>query len=277
MTLLGKFSRLIIVDRQDGQFFLDAGSDGRLPLVTGDTPPGTKVGSALEVFVYRDTEEAIVATLKRPLVCVGQTARLEVESVQPMGAFLRWGLPKDLFLPFGEQTREVKTGDQVFVYVYLDNQGRITASMKLEKFLDKNIDAFHVGQKVSLLVYAKTQLGFKAIINGTHTGVLYQNEIFQPVSLGQELDGFIKHLRTDGKIDLCLQPSGYRGVDEFSQRILDALKKNDGFLPVTDKSPAETIEKLFGLSKKKYKMTVGTLYKNQLITLEPNGIRLKRV
>ncbi|MFM8268717.1 MAG: S1 RNA-binding domain-containing protein [Pseudomonadota bacterium] len=277
MTLLGKFSRLIIVDRQDGHFYLDAGREGRLPLVTGDTPPGTKVGSTLDVFIYRDTEEALVATLKKPLVCVGQTARLEVESVQPIGAFLKWGLPKDLFLPFGEQTREVKAGDQVFVHIYIDNQGRITASMKLEKFLDKNIDAFQVGQKVSLLVFSKTQLGFKAIINGTHTGVLYQNEIFQPVSVGQELLGFIKHLRTDGKIDLCLQPSGYRGIDEFSQRILTVLEKHNGFLPVTDKSSAETIEKLFGLSKKKYKMTVGTLYKNQLITLEKDGIRLKRV
>ena len=206
------------------------------------------------------------------MAVVGDTARLEVESVQPVGAFLKWGLPKDLFLPFGEQTRELSPGDQVFVFLYLDNQNRITASMKLEKFLKKNLDVFRMGEKVSLLVYAKTDLGFKAIINGSHTGVLYENEIFQPISLGQKVDGFIKHLRTDGKIDLSLQPSGYRGVDEFSRRILEALEKNNGFLAVTDKSSAETIEALFGMSKKKYKMTIGTLYKKELIGMDPGGI-----
>ena len=180
-------------------------------------------------------------------------------------------------MPFGEQTREVKAGDQVFVTVYLDNQERITASMKLEKFLKKTFDDYHVGQKVDLLIYSRTDLGFKAVINGTHTGVLYQNEIFQPLSIGQKVEGFIKHLRTDGKIDLSLQPSGYRGIDEFSNRILEALEKNNGFLPVTDKSSAEQIEALFGMSKKKYKMTAGTLYKKQLIIIEENGIRLKRI
>ncbi|NBX76721.1 MAG: GntR family transcriptional regulator [Proteobacteria bacterium] len=277
MSLLGKSCRLIIVDRLDGQFYLDAGRDGRIPLLGGDTPPGTKVGSTLDVFIFRDSENALVATLKKPLATVGQIAYLPVDSVQPVGAFLKWGLPKDLFLPFGEQSREVKPGDQVFVYVYLDNQERITASMKLEKFLKKTFDAYQVGQKVDLLIYSKTDLGFKAVIDGTHTGVLYQNEIFQPLTIGQKVEGFIKHLRTDGKIDLCLQPSGYRGIDDFSKKILDALESNNGFLPVTDKSSAEQIEALFGLSKKKYKMTVGTLYKKQLIIIEDKGIRLKRV
>lgn len=276
MTLLGKISRLLVVDRLNGDFYLDAGREGRIRLMSGDTPPGTKIGSALDVFIFRDSENAVVATLKRPLACVGQTARLEVDSVQPVGAFLKWGLPKDLFLPFGEQTREVRPGDTIFVHLYLDNQNRITASMKLEKFLSKDIDSFRVGQKVSLLIYSKTELGFKAIINETHTGVLYENEIFQPVSVGQTVDGFIKHLRTDGKIDLSLQPSGYRGIDDFSQRILDALEKNNGFLPVTDKSSSETIEDFFGMSKKKYKMTVGTLYRKQLIAIEDGGIRLKK-
>ncbi|NBT57912.1 GntR family transcriptional regulator [bacterium] len=276
MTLLGKISRLLVVDRLNGDFYLDAGREGRIRLMSGDTPPGTKIGSALDVFIFRDSENAVVATLKRPLACVGQTARLEVDSVQPVGAFLKWGLPKDLFLPFGEQTREVRPGDTIFVHLYLDNQNRITASMKLEKFLSKDIDSFRVGQKVSLLIYSKTELGLKAIINETHTGVLYENEIFQPVSVGQTVDGFIKHLRTDGKIDLSLQPSGYRGIDDFSQRILDALEKNNGFLPVTDKSSSETIEDFFGMSKKKYKMTVGTLYRKQLIAIEDGGIRLKK-
>lgn len=277
MSILGKSCRLIIVDRLDGQFYLDAGRDGRIPLLGGDTPPGTKVGSTLEVFIFRDSETGLVATLKKPLATVNQIAFLEVESVQSIGAFLKWGLPKDLFLPFGEQTREVKAGDRVFVYVYLDNQERITASMKLEKFLKKTFDDYHVGQKVDLLIYSRTDLGFKAVINGTHTGVLYQNEIFQPLSIGQKVEGFIKHLRTDGKIDLSLQPSGYRGIDDFSNRILEALEKNNGFLPVTDKSSAEQIEALFGMSKKKYKMTAGTLYKKQIIIIEENGIRLKRI
>jgi len=267
----------MIVERIEGQFYLDAGRDGRIPLLGGDTPSGTKIGSSLEVFIFRDSENALVATLKKPLASVGQIAYLPVDSVQSVGAFLKWGLPKDLFLPFGEQTREVKPGDQVFVYVYLDNQDRITASMKLEKFLKKTFDDYQVGQKVKLLVYSQTDLGFKAVINGTHTGVLYQNEIFQPLAIGQEVEGFIKHLRTDGKIDLSLQPSGYRGIDDFSKKILEALEKNNGFLPVTDKSSAEQIEALFGISKKKYKMTVGTLYKKQLIVIEEKGIRLKRV
>lgn len=274
MPLLGKFSRLLVAERRDGDFYLDAGSEGRVRLISGDTPPGTNIGSSLDVFLYRDSENNLVATLKKPLAVVGEIGCLEVDSVQPVGAFLKWGLPKDLFLPFGEQTREVKPGDQVFVFLYLDNQNRITASMKLEKFLKKNFDVFTVGQKVSLLIYSKTDLGFKAIINGTHTGVLYKNEIFQPISVGQKVDGFIKHLRTDGKIDLSLQPSGYRGVDEFSRRILEALEKNSGFLAVTDKSTSDSIEALFGMSKKKYKMTVGTLFKKQLIVIESDGIRL---
>ena len=276
MIEIGKQNRLMIVERTPGRLFLDGGADGKIALMTQEAPAECQVGSMVTVFIYTDAQGDLIATTKIPLTSVGEFASLEVASIQKVGAFLNWGLPKDLFLPFREQTRELRVGDKVVVYLYLDSSQRISASMRVEKYLDKNPGNYFEGLKVNLFIYGATDLGFKAVINGRHLGILYKNEIYQPVHIGQKVDGYIQFIREDGKIDLSLQPSGYRGVKDFGQKILDLLEKNGGFLSVTDKSSAEEIKNLFGLSKKKYKMTVGTLYKKNLITIEEGGIRIRK-
>lgn len=212
------------------------------------------------------------------LAKVGELATLRVVSLEPVGAFLDWGLPKDLFLPFGEQTWPVEVGQEVIVFLYVDNTGRIASSMRLEKFLDKDPSVYksiyQPEQKVDLLIIDETDLGYKAIINSKHLGMLFKNEVFQDLRYADQITGYIKKVRDDGKIDLILQPFGSKGAGDLGQKILDILKEKNGFLPLTDKSPPEVIYNLFGVSKKKYKMALGGIYKKKLITIEENGIRL---
>lgn len=205
---------------------------------------------------------------------VGEFAILRVVSLEPVGAFLDWGLPKDLFLPFREQTRELQIGHEIIVYIYTDNTGRSASSMRIEKFLDKDTSVYRVEQKVELLIFGQTDLGYKAIINGKHLGMLYKNEVFQDIRYADQLTGYIKKVREDGKIDLILQPFGSKGADDLGQKILDLLKEKGGFLPLTEKTPPDTIYELFGVSKKKYKMALGGIYKKKLITIESDGIKL---
>jgi predicted RNA-binding protein (virulence factor B family) len=274
MVQLGKINRLMVVEKQPGRLYLDAGTQGRLALRIQEAPDSCEVGSMVDVFLYSDAEGNLIPTTQKPIVTVGEFAKLKVTSIQKVGAFLDWGLPKELFLPFREQTRELRVGDHAIVYVYLDSSQRISASMRIEKHLQTASGNYFEGLKVELIVFSATELGYKAIINGSHLGMLYKNEIYQEVPFGQKIEGYIQRVREDGKIDLSLLPSGYRGVKDFGQKLLDLLEKNGGFLAVTDKSSAEVIHNLIGLSKKKYKMTVGTLYKKKLINIEENGIRL---
>lgn len=205
---------------------------------------------------------------------VGDFAILRVASIEPVGAFLDWGLPKDLFLPFREQTRELQVGHEIIVCLYTDNNGRISSSMRLEKFLDKDTSVYTVEQKVDLLIIGKTDLGFKAIINGKHLGILYQNEVFQDLRYADQVTGYVKKIRDDGKIDLILQPFGNKGTGDLGEVILSKLAEKGGFLPLTDKTTPEIIYNLFGVSKKKYKMALGGIYKKKLITIESDGIKL---
>lgn len=209
-----------------------------------------------------------------PVPQAGDYAILRVASIEPVGAFLDWGLPKDLFLPFREQTRELQVGHEIIVCLYTDNNGRISSSMRLEKFLDKDTSVYTVEQKVDLLIIGKTDLGFKAIINGKHLGILYQNEVFQDLRYADQVPGYVKKIRDDGKIDLILQPFGNKGTGDLSEVILAKLTEKGGFLPLTDKTTPEIIYNLFGVSKKKYKMALGGIYKKKLITIEPDGIKL---
>lgn len=205
---------------------------------------------------------------------VGEFAILRVVSIETVGAFLDWGLPKNLFLPFREQTRDLTVGHEIIVYLYLDNTGRISSSMRLEKFLDKDTSLYKPEQKVDLLIIGETDLGFKAIINGHCLGILYKNEVFHDLRYSDQIAGYIKKIRPDGKIDLILQPFGSKGAADLGQQILDLLKEKNGFLPLTDKSPPEKIYELFGVSKKKYKMALGDIYKKKLVRIEPDGIYL---
>jgi len=216
-------------------------------------------------------------TPETPLAWVGEFAFLKVVDIKEIGAFLDWGLPKDLFLPHSEQTRSIQVGQSVIVYIYLDKTERITASMRLDRHVSSEPEKYTEGQEVDLLIVAETDMGFKAIINNHHWGVLYHSEVFQPLSYGQRIKGFIKKLREDSKIDLILQQAGHKAAQgDIGPKILEELKKQGGFLPVNDKTSAETIYDLFGVSKKKYKIALGGLYKKRLITVDEDGIRLAK-
>lgn len=275
MVELGKMNTLPVLRKSDIGLILDGGTLGDILLpkryVSADSTPD----DSIDVFVMRDSEDRLVATTQTPLAMVDEFAFLRAISVTGIGAFLDWGLPKDLLVPFREQKIKMREGDSYMVRIYLDRvSNRLAASSKLDKFLDQVPADYSDGEAVTLLVCAKTDLGYKAIINGAHWGVLFHNEVFQPLQRGQRLEGFIKCMRPDGKIDLCLQKPGYEKVTDLTDIILDYLKAQGGFMPLTDKSPPETIQARFGVSKKTYKKAIGALYKKRLIAFENNGTTL---
>ncbi|MBP1753283.1 MAG: uncharacterized protein H6Q57_2119, partial [Geobacteraceae bacterium] len=231
----------------------------------------------IDVFIYRDSEDRLVATVQKPRAVVGEFALLRVKDNTRIGAFLDWGLDKDLLLPFGEQISPVKKGEQVVVRLYLDNSGRIAASAKLEKYLIPADGSLSEGDEIELLPYAFTELGAKVIINDTFGGVLFRNELYAKPGRGERLRGYVKKIRDDGKIDVTLRKGGVQGAATDRDTILAALKDRDGFLPLTDKSTPEAIARLLRLSKKSFKKGVGGLYKEGLIDITVEGIRLRTV
>jgi len=274
MLNIGKINKLNVVKKQGTDVYLDSGISGKVLLADKKLTASCQVGDTLEVFVYVDSEGHLAATTKTPLAQVDEIAWLKVVSLNYVGAFLDWGLPKDLLVPFSEQHHEMEVGRSYLVKVFLDDKNRIAATTKIDRFIaDESVD-FEVGQKVSLIIAEKTELGFKAIVNNTHWGLLYQNELFQPLRKGQKLDGYIKKIRDDHKIDLSLHHPGYGKVVSLTDNILIKLKENDGVLMLSDKSPPEAIYAAFGVSKKVFKQAIGALYKKKLITLDKSGIRL---
>ena len=274
MLNIGKINKLNVVKKQGADVYLDNGTSGKVLLADKKMSATCQVGDTLEVFVYVDSEGHLAATTKIPFAQVDDIAWLKVVSLNYVGAFLDWGLPKDLLVPFSEQHHEMEVGRSYLVKVFLDDKNRIAATTKIDRFInDESVD-FEVGQKVSLIIAEKTELGFKAIVNNTHWGLLYQNELFQPLRKGQKLDGYIKKIRDDQKIDLSLHHPGYGKVVSLTDNILIKLKENDGVLMLSDKSPPEAIYAAFGVSKKVFKQAIGALYKKKLITLDKNGIRL---
>jgi hypothetical protein len=216
-----------------------------------------------------------LATIQKPYATVGEFASLRVKTNTVAGAFLDWGLENDLFVPKSEQQDNMREGKSYVVFIFLnEHNNRITASSKLDKFLDLQPPDYEEGEKVDLIIYAKTDLGYNAIINGSHAGMIYENEIFQKLVIGQRLQGYIKKIREDLKIDLRLQPSGYQRVDEVSETILNIIKDRGGMVAITDKSPPDDIYNLFGVSKKVFKKAVGALYKKRLIIIDVDGIKL---
>ena len=274
MLNIGKINKLNIVKKQGADVYLDSGASGKVLLADKKLSATCQVGDTLEVFVYVDSEGHLAATTKIPLAQVDEIAWLKVVSLNYVGAFLDWGLPKDLLVPFSEQHHEMEVGKSYLVKVFLDDKNRIAATTKIDRFISDESVEFEDGQKVSLIIAEKTELGFKAIVNNTHWGLLYQNELFQPLRKGQKLDGYIKKIRDDQKIDLSLHHPGYGKVVSLTDNILIKLKENDGVLMLSDKSPPEAIYAAFGVSKKVFKQAIGALYKKKLITLDKNGIRL---
>jgi uncharacterized protein len=275
MAEIGKINQLRIVKELDFGIYLDGGPHGEILMPKRYVPENCKVEDIINAFIYRDSEDRIIATTETPLAIVGEFAYLKVVSVSTVGAFLDWGLPKDLMVPYREQRHRMEINKNYIVYIYIDKSTeRIVASSKVEGFLDNLPPEFEEGQEVDLLIASKTDLGYKSIINNSHLGMLYQNEVFQTLKQGQKIKGFIKKIREDEKIDLCLEKPGFEKQDKLAEKILEELKDNEGFLSITDKSDPKTIYKQFGTSKKNYKKAVGALYKQKLIVIEEFGIRL---
>lgn len=272
---LGKYNQLAVVKEVDFGVYLDGGDDGEILLPTRYVPEGCKPGDVLNVFIYLDNEERLIATTLEPYVQVDGFACLEVAWVNEFGAFLDWGLMKDLFVPFREQKMKMQKGRRYIIHAHLDEDSyRIMASAKVERYLSKEKPAYRPGQEVDLLVWQKTDLGFKSIVDNRFSGLLYENEIFQPLETGLRLKAYVKQVRPDGKIDLCLQKPGAAKVDDFSEVLLQHIREHDGFTPFNDKSAADAIYDAFGVSKKTFKKAVGDLYKKRLVVLEVDGIRL---
>ena len=238
--------------------------------------PEMKVGDNIKVFVYNDSENRPVATTETPHAVVGDFALMRVKAVNKVGAFLDWGLAaKDLLVPFSEQRVDMQTGRSYIVRVYLDPASqRIVASAKIAKFLNQSEPEYYHREKVDVLVVQRSDMGYRVIVNNAHWGQIYQNETYQEVNIGDRFTAFVKQVRPDGKIDLSLQKKGQKAVHDFSDTLLEHLQNNGGFTPLGDKSPAEEIYALFGVSKKVFKKAVGDLYKQHLITIEPQGLRM---
>jgi len=276
MIHIGKTNHLRMVKEVDFGVYLDGGESlGEILLPIRYVPENLKVDDMLDVFIYYDSEDRIIATTEKPYAQVGEFAFLEVVAVNNTGAFLDWGLMKDLLLPYDEQTHRPEVGKSYVVYVLQDGTtGRVIASTKIRDFLDdESLGDFEVGQEVELLNANKTDLGYQMIINNTHSGLLHQHEAMRFIKHGEKLKGYIQNIREDRKIDLCLHQLPSEKTDEVTELIIYKLKSNGGFLPLHDKSDPKDIQQAFGVSKKMFKKAIGSLYKQKSITIEANGIR----
>lgn len=278
MVTLGAINSLTVLRSSPGMTYLDGEQLGEIELsgvVAGDYP----VASVVQVFVYLDSDDVPVATTAKPYAMVNEFAWLKVVSVEQVGAFLDWGLPKDLLLPFAEQKYQVAAGDHVLVRVYLDNSRRLAASTRLDRYLDDSAEVhLKPGQQVQLLVADRTDLGFKTIVNNLHWGMLYGSDLApdtrRALRKGQRHSAYVVRIRTDRKIDVTLVKPVTEQVDELIVMIIQMLKDNDGYMLVSDKSSPETIFSIFKVSKKVFKKALGALYKQRLIVIEKQGIRL---
>lgn len=274
MLQIGVYHTLKI-DRETkvGLFLVNATDDVLLP--NKYVPNDFELGDDLTVFVYLDHEERPVATTLKPLITLNSFAVLKVNYINKFGAFLNWGMEKDLFVPFKEQARPMEKDKRYIVTMYLDKQtGRLAASSKINQFLDKEPLDIEVGQEVDLMVSHITEIGINVIINGKFRGLAYQNEVFETVSPGYKTKGYIKTIRTDGKIDVSFQKQGFEAIDDSSQQVLEALKQNDGVLRLNDNSHPEEIKSVLKMSKKTFKKAIGSLYKQKLIDINNEGIQL---
>ena len=274
MLRLGDYNTLRIVKSVDFGLYLDGGEEGEILLPQRYVTKDMHIGDEIEVFIYLDQEERPVATTEHPIAKVGEFASLEVAWVNQYGAFLKWGLMKDLFCPFREQKKRMEQGQRHIIYIKVDKDSyRLMATAKVETYLEP-APALKHGDPADILVWQKTDLGFKCIVNNRYQGQIYDNQIFLPLHSGDRLSGFIDHVRQDGKIDLTLQPSGRQHTLDFAEVLLRYLYENDGYCNLGDKSPAELIYDRFQVSKKAYKKAIGDLYRRRLITITDDGIRL---
>ncbi len=276
MALIGKRNRLTILYETDSGYYLDGEELGEILLPGKYIPRGSRPGEIVDVFLYRDSEDRLVATTEYPLAMVGQFASLRVVGMNArVGCFLDWGLSKDLLLPIREQKEGLEIGYWVVVAVLLDQRtDRIVASARISRHLDLTPPIYQEGEEVELLIIGATDLGFKAIVNNAHTGLLYRAEVAGELKMGQKMNGYIRVVRADGKIDLGLDRAGHRRIIDYQGDIMESLEAAGGAMPYDDKSSPEEIREVFGMSKKAFKQAIGTLFKARRIMIANGGIRL---
>ena len=277
MALIGRMNSLQVVKHTDFGLYLDGGADGEILLpkryIPKDTP--SEVEDWLNVFLYLDSKDKLIATTLKPKIQLGEFASLKVVDINRVGLFFDWGLPKDLLLPHSEEKRPLQIGDYCVIYLYLDKRTRrLTATARLDRHLDKVPANYQVGQEVDLLVVERTDLGFKAIIDGKHWGLIHKNELFKFIRSGMREKGYIKELRADGKISLSLQPIGHEAASGLAEQIIERLRAQGGVLALGDKSPPELISEHFRVSKGNFKKAIGGLYKQGLIRIHDDRIEL---
>ena len=274
MIKTGEYNVLKVIKEKTMGVFLDDGDAGIL-LPKRFVPPGTKIGDDLKVFIYHDGEDRVIATTLQPKGVLGDIVKLRVVSTTEHGAFLDWGLMKDLFVPRSKQISFMRPMGDYLVKIYLDEQtGRLAATERIDQFLSNEILTVKEKDIVDLLVYRKTDLGYVVIINNLHIGLLHSNEVYRTIDIGDSFTGFIKTILPENKIDVVAGKPGYKRVEDETEKILRLLQENDGYLPYHDKSSPEDIYSFFGMSKKTFKMTTGALYKQRKIEFTQTGIKL---
>ncbi|ELB1138495.1 GntR family transcriptional regulator [Vibrio parahaemolyticus] len=276
MIKIGQINSLEVIKKADFGVFLDGDDYGSVLLPNKHVPEGTELGDHIEVFLYFDSESQLAATIDKPIAQVGEWGLMKIEGINQTGAFVNWGIKeKDLLIPFSEQRARFTAGQNILVYVYTDKaSGRIVGTTKFNKWLDKTPANYEVNEEVDLIIAERSQLGYKAIVNGKHWGMIFPSDVFGKLFIGKKLKGYIKQVREDGKIDLSLQKVGVAKMDDLSSKIIDLLEKKGGFLHLNDKSSPEAIFDAFRTSKGTYKKTIGGLYKQGKIVIEKDGIRL---
>jgi predicted RNA-binding protein (virulence factor B family) len=275
MVNVGQYNTLRVVKEVDFGLYLDGGDDEIL-LPKRYVPEGLQPDDEITVFIYHDNEGRLIATTARPIATVGEIAMMEVADANSTGAFLKWGVMKDVFVPISQQEQRMRPGDKRLVRLFIDEKtGRVTGTEKIDKFLSNYDLTVKDLDPVDLLVFQKTDIGYKVIINNVHLGVLHFNEVFRDLAIGEKLKGYVKHIRPDNKIDVSPGLKGYTKVPEEETRVLNLLKKNNGYLPYNDKSDPEKIHEYFGMSKKTFKMTIGALYKKRLVAFTQTGTKLE--
>ncbi len=274
MVQVGNYNTLKVVKEVDFGMYLDGGADEIL-LPKRYVPRDLQPGDDITVFVYHDNEGRLIATTDKPVATVGEIAMMEVADTTPHGAFLKWGIMKDVFIPISHQLRKMRVGDRRLVRLFIDHQtGRVTATEKIDKYLSNYELTVKEHDEVDLVVFQTTDIGYKVIINSKHLGVLHFNEVFKELEVGDRLKGFIKDIKPGNKIDVSPGQKGYSRVRSEEDHILDLLQQNDGYLPYNDKSSPESIYEYFGMSKKTFKMVLGALYKQRKITFTQTGTKL---
>ncbi len=275
MANIGTYNNIPIARVTDFGVYLDAGDLGEILMPQKYVPENHEEGDIVKVFIYNDSEDRLVATTETPLAQVGDIAVLKAVEVNRIGAFFDWGLQKDLLVPYSQQEEKIEKGKYYPVYIYVDNQTkRIVGSNYINRYLDNTLAEYEAGQKVNLLVCGETEIGYKVVIENEHRGMLYKNEVFGTIRLGDKLEGYVKKVREDEKIDVSLHKFGYRKVETLSDKIILKLNEENGFIPLNDKSEPDAIYKMFEVSKKTYKKAIGALYKSKKIKIEKDGIYL---